>query len=108
MSILSAEGTAPNAIKVLVPAEVCHIVGALKRQVEERTKVRKAPKIEVEKRAIRTRTLSIKTHDRIERASSQRMYMISRNRVAENEMKFDILGSTGNVYQVNKNLCPGT
>jgi hypothetical protein len=45
-------------------------------------------------------TLSRKMMDRIERARTQRMFLIRREKVSDCESKFAVLGSTGNVYDV--------
>lgn len=45
-----------------------------------------------------------KTKDRIERAVSQRMYLLNQEDVGYDGLlakKFDVLGSTGNIYTVN-------
>lgn len=62
-------------------------------------KVKKEPE---EKRLARWRDKpSQAVRDRIERAVSQRMYLISRSDKSEHEKEFTVLGSVGNVYTVN-------
>ncbi|CAG8440677.1 14563_t:CDS:2 [Cetraspora pellucida] len=61
----------------------------------------------MEKRQARVRTIcSRKIKDRINRATSQRMYLISRKDLDPTKKEFAILGSTGNVYTVTISHIP--
>nr|CAG4714053.1 unnamed protein product [Naegleria fowleri] len=70
---------------------------------ESVTSPKKKAKLTEEKRKARfVPKPSIATKERIERAMTQRLYLIERkNRVDNLEEEFVVLGSTGNVYNVN-------
>ncbi|CAG8552666.1 14211_t:CDS:10 [Cetraspora pellucida] len=69
-------------------------------------KKKKSPN-NVEKRLARVRTIcSRKIKDRINRATSQRMYLIDRKDLSPIKKEFAILGSTGNVYTVTISHIP--
>ncbi|CAG8466805.1 22995_t:CDS:10 [Racocetra persica] len=68
---------------------------------KKKKKEKKARNKVKEKRQARVRTIcSKKIKDRINRASSQRMYLIDRKEVEDLKKEFTVLGSTGNVYTV--------
>ncbi|PRP89526.1 hypothetical protein PROFUN_00790 [Planoprotostelium fungivorum] len=59
-----------------------------------------------EKRRGRTRNFTNAISDRLHRAKSQRMYLISRSTIGPRESSFSILGSVGNIYIVTINKTP--
>nr|CAG8445583.1 15784_t:CDS:10 [Entrophospora candida] len=52
------------------------------------------------------RSCSMKVKERIERAMSQRMFLVDRSEVSESYHKFVVLGSIGNVYNVEISTLP--
>jgi predicted nucleic acid-binding Zn finger protein len=59
------------------------------------------PRQQPEKRALRYRaSCPAKLFERLERAETQRLYLVERNQTSEASCDFVVLGSTGNVYTV--------
>jgi hypothetical protein len=95
--------------KTLNKKDIIDLSKAKKRKQEEDYDEPKAKKKkqEVEKRPARFRSSpSVGTLDRIARARTQRMFLISRQDKGELHKEFTVLGSVGNVYTVVVNELP--